>query len=238
MFLPYVTVGVTIDSIVNSMARTPTTATAVAADSDDIAFDTSSVLRQPADELGPRAQRTIARIIEATRDVFLTRGYSGTTIDEISRLADVSRASFYTYFPSKRAVLLAVGANSAAISQEYIDRMPNNPKRPELTKWVSEYFEVLDVHGSLAFAWTQAAHDDDEIRVEGMRRHLKLSKSLGRKLVSNTAIDPVPLGLIGFSLLERSWNYGELYSDRVKRDDIVRQVAYALWAAARQPATL
>ena len=84
----------------------------------------------------------------------------------------------------------------------------------------------------------QAAHDDDEIRVEGMRRHLKLAKSLGRKLATTPGVDPVPLGIVGFSLLERSWNYSQLYADRVDRDDIVRQVAYALWAAARQPATL
>ena len=73
----------------------------------DAAFLTPPSIRQPANPLGPRAQRTINRIIEATRDVFLTRGYSGTTIDEIARLADVSRASFYTYFPSKRDVLIA-----------------------------------------------------------------------------------------------------------------------------------
>jgi hypothetical protein len=46
------------------------------------------------------------------REVFLTRGYAGTTVDEIARIADVSRASFYAYFPSKREVLLALGAPS------------------------------------------------------------------------------------------------------------------------------
>src|SRR4030081_1073131 len=74
----------------------------------------SPTLRQPANELGPRAHLTIARILDATKKIFLIRGYTGTTIDEITRVANVSRASFYTYFPSKRDVLLAVGADSAS----------------------------------------------------------------------------------------------------------------------------
>ena len=105
-------------------------------------FLTPATLRQPADALGPRAQRTIVRIIEATREVFLTRGYSGTTIDEIARVADVSRASFYTYFPSKREVLLAVGAERRERSaQALIDRFPEHARsRSGLRGWVLEYF--------------------------------------------------------------------------------------------------
>ena len=74
-------------------------------------------------ELGPRAQRTVARIIQATREVFLTRGYAGTTVDEIANIADVSRASFYTYFPTKREVLLAVGDLAATESLAAIDTL-------------------------------------------------------------------------------------------------------------------
>ncbi len=37
-------------------------------------------IRSPGKVLGPRANRTIGVIIDATRQVFLTRGYAGTTI--------------------------------------------------------------------------------------------------------------------------------------------------------------
>ena len=122
------------------------------------AFLTPAALRQPADALGPRAQRTIARIIDATRDVFLSHGYSGTTIDEIARVAEVSRASFYTYFSSKREVLLAVGAHTASESVRLIERLGDEgTTRARLTDWVVDYFDFLDVHGSFSFAWTQAA---------------------------------------------------------------------------------
>jgi len=195
-------------------------------------------MRQPAAALGPRAQRTITRIIEATREVFLTHGYSGTTIDEIARVASVSRASFYTYFPSKREVLLAVGAHTASESLAVIQRLADlGGGRAELTRWTAEYFDFLDVHGSFSFAWTQAAHEDEEIRRAGMRGHLRICRELGTRLAATAGripADPTLAGLVAASVLERAWNYGGLYADTIDRTAVIAQTAQALWAMARQ----
>jgi len=203
------------------------------------AFLPPASLRQPSAALGPRSRRTVVRIIEATRDVFLTRGYAGTTIDEIARVADVSRASFYTYFASKREVLLAVGAHSASECVAVIERLPAaGSSRSGLAQWVGEYFEFLDVHGSFAFAWTQAAHEDEEIRTAGMKRHIGICRQLGVLLAATagkTVDHPELLGLAATSAMERSWNYCQLYTDTVDRNHMITQVATVLWAAARQP---
>jgi TetR/AcrR family transcriptional regulator len=205
----------------------------------DGGFLSPAAIRQPADALGPRAQRTIGRIIEATRDVFLTRGYSGTTVDEIARLADVSRASFYTYFSTKREVLLALGARSASECFDVIERLPAaGATRDDLNRWVGEYFDFLDMHGSFAFAWTQAANEDDEIRAAGMKRHLSLCRQLGVALATGfdePSEHPTELGLAVFSLLERSWNYAQLYFDTIHRQDVIDQIGRAMWGAVRQP---
>lgn len=195
-------------------------------------FLAPAAMRQPAGALGPRAQRTIGRIIEATREVFLTRGYAGTTIDEIARLAEVSRASFYTYFPSKREVLLAVGAHTATESMRLVERLPEaGVTRAAMTAWVDDYFGFLDVHGSFSFAWTQAAQEDAEIRTAGMKRHLSLVKQFGIRLAATagrTVEEPAIVGLVASGILERSWSYGRLYADTVKQADVVRQAALAL----------
>ena len=174
------------------------------------AFLAPATIRQPADGLGPRAHLTIGRIIEATREVFLTRGYAGTTIDEIARAADVSRASFYTYFPSKREVLLAVGADAASASSEIIATLCDRGKsRVGMVTFVAEYFALLDLHGAFAFAWTQAAQDDEEIRVAGMKRHLGLMKQFGTQLTQSAGRvtdRPGVLGIAASSMLERSWD--------------------------------
>lgn len=189
--------------------------------------------------LGPRAQRTISGIIDATREVFLTHGYVGTTIDEIARVADVSRASFYTYFPSKRDVLIAAGELTANAAEGVIEQLPDHlGTRAALQVWVGKYFDLLDVHGSFAFAWTQAAHDDEHIRLVGMKRHLMECKLTGTSLMASTGKEvsaPAALGVVAFSTLERSWNYGHPYGDAVHRNELIKHAANALWGLARQP---
>jgi AcrR family transcriptional regulator len=200
------------------------------------AFLTPATIRQPAEGLGVRAQRTIGRIVEAAREVFMTRGYSGTTIDEIARIADVSRASFYTYFPSKREVLLAVGAHAASGGSAIIGTLAGRaPTIDDMTTFVTDYFGFLDTHGSFTFAWTQAAQEDEEIRVAGMKRHLGMCKSFGTRLAAMTGRsvpEPALLGLLAASLLERSWGYTQLYADRINRSAVVDQAARALIAIA------
>ena len=219
------------------MASTSTTTTD-SPDDDSPDFPVAAVYRQPADELGPRAQRTIARIVEATREVFLTHGYSGTTIDEIARAADVSRASFYTYFPSKREVLLAVGARSVKDSRALLQRLPaEGGTIAGLREWVRDFFVMLDQHGSFAFAWTQAAHEDEAIRSAGMKGQLELSRELGEMLAASAGkprADVTELGLAMFSLLERSWSYTHLYGSEFDRDALEESATLCLWGAARQ----
>jgi AcrR family transcriptional regulator len=188
-------------------------------------------LRRPGVELGPRASRTIAAILDATRQLLLVKGYAGATVDEITRVAGVSRASFYTYFPSKRDVLLALGADSASGATVLIDVLAE-VRRPwthdDLQAWVRRYFGFLDEQGSFVFAWTQAAHEDEEIRVAGMRRHLRICRHMGETLdaLGDRRIDdPTEVGVAVFSMIERSWAYCQLYADTIDVTVVHRTIA-------------
>jgi AcrR family transcriptional regulator len=185
-------------------------------------------LRQPAGVLGVRATRTISAILDATRQIFLVRGYAAT-IDEIARAAGVSRASFYTYFPSKRDVLLALGAETLQAARRLVEAFEMLP-----AEWSEgEYLEMLDEHGSFVFAWTQAAQDDEAIRSAGMRGHLALCRRMGKAMATlggQPAKDPAERGLLAFSMLERGWAYWQLYQGPVKKAAIRRSMARMLGA--------
>jgi len=63
---------------------------------------------KPSEGLRARKQReTRSRISEAGLQLFLTNGFDATTLDMIAAAADISRRSFFHYFDSKEAVLLA-----------------------------------------------------------------------------------------------------------------------------------
>jgi AcrR family transcriptional regulator len=198
-------------------------------------------LRHPGTSVGPRASRKIGVILDATRQIFRIKGYAGTTIDEITRVAGISRGSFYTYFPSKRDALLASGADSLSAAREVIASL-----RPlgidfevaDLQRWVADYFALLDEHGSFAFAWTQAAQEDEEIRRAGMKGHLMLCRELGLALAAlggRRARDPAELGLATISMLERSWSYAHLYGDGVDHTALHRTMARMLAATIESP---
>jgi len=201
----------------------------------------SPTLRSPGAVLGPRANRTIASILDATRQLLLVRGYAGATIDEITKVAGVSRASFYTYFPSKRDVLLTLGADSASGAKVMIQSLAEVGAvwtTDDLQEWVRQYFEFLDDQGSFVFAWTQAAHEDEEIRVAGMRGHLSVCRRMGQVLAEMGDIaveDPTELGLVAFSMIERAWAYCQLYEGTIDPAVVHRNIAAMLEAAVRRP---
>lgn len=59
---------------------------------------------------GRRARKraeTRARILAAARELFLAQGFDATTIDQIAERADISKRSFFDYFPAKEDVVAA-----------------------------------------------------------------------------------------------------------------------------------
>jgi len=200
-------------------------------------FPVSPTLRQPAKERGPRAERTVAKILAATKEIFLTRGYIGTTIDEITKAAGVSRASFYTYFPSKRDVLLALGAESAHAAEAMVDFVSEIPLQwttADIEVFVHKSFTVLDDHASFGFAWTQAAHEDEEIRVAGMRRHLQVCRRMGQALGVLRGVpfaDNAAQGILVFSMLERAWSFCKLYEARLPASTMEQAIAATIEAS-------
>ena len=54
-------------------------------------------------------QRISRRIISTASELFKTRGYHSTTMDDIAEKAEISRGTLFNYFPSKEALLLPWG---------------------------------------------------------------------------------------------------------------------------------
>jgi AcrR family transcriptional regulator len=69
---------------------------------------------QPASRRDRNKLKTRVRILDAARHLFTERGVSGTTIEDLADLADVARATFFNYFPSKAAVVDTILAEGDA----------------------------------------------------------------------------------------------------------------------------
>ncbi|MGO4909739.1 TetR/AcrR family transcriptional regulator [Pseudorhodobacter sp. W20_MBD10_FR17] len=56
----------------------------------------------------PRKGRKYDDVLAGARDVFLTQGFEGASVDDIARAAGVSKATLYSYFPDKRLMFQEV----------------------------------------------------------------------------------------------------------------------------------
>lgn len=52
--------------------------------------------------------RKFDQVLEGARQVFMTDGFEGASVDDIARTAGVSKATLYSYFPDKRLLFMEV----------------------------------------------------------------------------------------------------------------------------------
>ena len=55
-----------------------------------------------------RKGRKFDQVLKGARDVFMSDGFEGASVDEIARVANVSKATVHSYFPDKRLLFMEV----------------------------------------------------------------------------------------------------------------------------------
>jgi len=78
------------------------------------------------------ASETRAKLLDAARDVIRSKGYAGSTVDDICAAAGVTKGSFFHYFDSKEelgiAALERFGAMAATLFASAPYRAANDPR--------------------------------------------------------------------------------------------------------------
>lgn len=71
--------------------------------------------------------QTRLRLIAAATDLFTAQGYEATTLNEIAAAAQISQRTFFSYFPSKEAILFAdTGGRVDLVIDEIASRRPED----------------------------------------------------------------------------------------------------------------
>src|ERR1700757_4105924 len=114
-----------------------------------------------------RGERTRSAILDASRRLFLERGYAGTPINAITEACGISRAGFYTYFKDKREIFNVLGKTAyhdvLAVIAEWAEA--DEPLGPaDISAWVGHYFDYMDHHGAFVLASAHSAAGADGFR--------------------------------------------------------------------------
>lgn len=82
-----------------------------------------------------------SEILRAAAETFSDRGYQATTLDDIASAARISRATFYSYFPSKDELLRRMYTEVIATTQETVERIVREKiSAPEKLRRIIRFF--------------------------------------------------------------------------------------------------
>jgi AcrR family transcriptional regulator len=71
-----------------------------------------------------KKERTRQELQRAALDLFATKGFDAVSTDDIAAAAEVSKTTFYRYFPSKEDVLLGTSAENLALVRRALADQP------------------------------------------------------------------------------------------------------------------
>jgi AcrR family transcriptional regulator len=202
-------------------------------------FKLQGEVRSPAKTMGPRALRTSGLIKERAREVFLAKGYYGTSVEEIAEAAGVSRASFYTYYPSKRDLLYSLGTDTYSALDGTLKEMralEETWSHDDVYEIVRIYLRFLEDHGAFMLVWSQATYGDEALAKTGMRTRLANARRFGQILQRISGEepdrddDPARFGLAILVMIDRYWSYWRVNEFPFSEDEIVETLGDVLGA--------
>jgi len=170
-----------------------------------------------------KRRQTRERIESAALKLFLERGFDATTIEDITESADVSKRSFFDYFPSKEDV---VTAWQDSFSSELIDAVAAQPVDASLVEVVEAAIQAA-LRAAIAdpqrLALAALISNTPALRARDQLKYVKLERKLADALQAR-----------------RRGNEEESFRLSILASVVVTmlRVGGERWSAARQPASL
>ncbi|SMG13429.1 TetR family transcriptional regulator [Agreia pratensis] len=154
---------------------------------------TSAVLDESVG-LRERKRRATSRSIQFTvLELAAERGLDQVTVDEISRVANISPRTFFNYFPSKEAAM--VGENPLAVQSELIESFVDDDSDRDIFDGLLELMQHMAMLGTgdreLHQLRRQVLRDYPELlvlKISGMRGfEAVLAEAIERRLIAHGA---------------------------------------------------
>ncbi|MFE2282551.1 TetR family transcriptional regulator [Streptomyces sp. NPDC059454] len=181
-----------------------------------------------------KKQRTRDALVRAALELIATRGYEGTTVDDIAAAVDVSQRTFFRYFASKEEVVFFVPRLAESHVVEAVRARPPGEaplevlRRAVLDSWdgINEAVEQL-VPLELHMRVYRVIESTPALLAAHLRRATELEEELARIVAEREGLDvdadPRPRILVAafggvVRVAERRWSTGDDLSAEAMRD--------------------
>ncbi|MEV0688556.1 TetR family transcriptional regulator [Streptomyces sp. NPDC050388] len=152
----------------------------------------------PATGLRERRKRlTRDALVRSSLELFATRGYEGTTVDDITAAVDVSQRTFFRYFASKEEVALHVPRLAESLVVDAVRaRPPGEPPLDVLRRALWESWDGINevveqvVPLELHLQVYRVIESTPALLAAHLRRAAELEDRLARVIADREGIDP------------------------------------------------
>jgi AcrR family transcriptional regulator len=172
-----------------------------------------------------KKQRTRDALLRAALELFTTRGYEATTVDDIAAAVDVSQRTFFRYFASKEEAAFAVQEMTEAHFVEAVRARPPHEapmqalRQAVIEGWVglSEAVSAV-VPVELYLRMYRLIESTPVLLAAHLRRSMEVEERIARILAEREGVDvhtdPRPRLVVAvfagvIRVTERQWSTGE-----------------------------
>ncbi|WP_035738350.1 TetR/AcrR family transcriptional regulator [Glycomyces arizonensis] len=161
----------------------------------------------------PRSERR-AQLLQAAQEVFVSRGYHATSMDDIADRAGVSKPVLYQHFTSKLELYLALldGRATELVERirEAMDRSEDNKERVD--EAMRAYFDFVDAQGeAFRLVFESDQRNDPAVAERVARMEDECVTALADTIMADTQVDKsraelLATGLVGAAeVAARKW---------------------------------
>jgi AcrR family transcriptional regulator len=150
-------------------------------------------------ELGPKAERTRARLLETAREVFKQHDYLSTSAADIADRAGVSLGTFYQYFSDLNGIVMVLaGEQIIEMLSQHVDEWDPRTGRLGLRRVLAVFLRGYFANVAFYRLWEQATTVDP--RIAEMRRRFwaaykhEISRSLAAGMAAGTVRTDIDAG--------------------------------------------
>ncbi|MBY3053125.1 TetR family transcriptional regulator [Rhizobium laguerreae] len=181
-----------------------------------------------------KRRQTRERIEQAAMTLFLQRGFEATTIEDITEAADVSKRSFFDYFPSKEEVVFAwQDAFADRLMAAIAARPAEEPSVAAVEAAITA--TVIASVDEPGLALGELIHRTPALKARDQLKYAKLEQKLAEALLLRKGGDPLerPRMRVLAAIVIGALRVGaELWQQRppsVSPQDFAREIFTDLW---------
>jgi AcrR family transcriptional regulator len=187
-------------------------------------------------ELRTRGRNTRRKLLDAGAEVFATKGYHATRVDDVVKVAHTSHGTFYLYFANKDELFRALAEEVAGALQELAEELgpltADAAGRATLQAWIEQFADLYEQYGPVIRAWTEAENGGSEFGRLGTDVLTNFTRVLVRRIgeIAPVGLDPAIAAVALVAMLERLNYYvltGQVRVDRTASTSTLARVTHA-----------